>query len=80
MQNKKVNELIINLSESLGLPHTALKTLFTLIRTETTIAQVTKDLKMIVKQKGKAGNLAKKGLSELNMIILNAKSLGVKVI
>jgi len=53
--------------------------LFKLMETECTIEKLNSDLKILIRKKGEANVLAKEAIKELEVIIHNAESLGVKV-
>lgn len=65
---------------SLCLTDQAMETLFNLLETESSVAKISSVLKTITKRKGDAANLAKEGLKDIETVISNIESLGVKVI
>lgn len=64
---------------SLCLTDQAMDTLFNLLETESSVAKISSILKTITRRKGNAAVLAKEGLRELEIVIANAETLGIKV-
>ncbi|XP_053995290.1 eIF-2-alpha kinase GCN2 isoform X3 [Hylaeus anthracinus] len=63
---------------SLCLTDQAMETLFNLFETESSIAKIQSVLKTITKRKGDAAVLAKEGLKEIEIVMENIETLGVK--
>lgn len=63
---------------SLCLTDQAMETLFNLLETENSVAKITSVLKTITRRKGDAAGLAKEGLKDIETVISNVESLGVK--
>ncbi|XP_078042063.1 eukaryotic translation initiation factor 2 alpha kinase Gcn2 isoform X2 [Augochlora pura] len=63
---------------SLCLTDQAMETLFNLLETESSIAKIHSVLKTITKRKGDAAALAKEGLKEIETVMENIESLGIK--
>jgi len=64
---------------SLCLTDQAMETLFNLLETESSVAKITSVLRTITRRKGDAAGLAKEGLKDIETVISNVESLGVKV-
>lgn len=63
---------------SLCLTDQAMETLFQIFETESTVDKISGILKNITKRKGDAANLAREGLGEIETVIENVETLGVK--
>lgn len=63
---------------SLCLTDQAMETLFNLLETESSVAKITSVLRTITRRKGDAAGLAKEGLKDIETVISNVESLGVK--
>ncbi|XP_011337588.1 eIF-2-alpha kinase GCN2 isoform X2 [Ooceraea biroi] len=63
---------------SLCLTDQAMDTLFNLLETESSVAKITSVLRTITRRKGDAAGLAKEGLKDIETVISNVESLGVK--
>lgn len=64
---------------SLCLTDQSMETLFNLLETESSVAKITSVLRTITRRKGDAAGLAKEGLKDIETVISNVESLGVKV-
>lgn len=64
---------------SLCLTDQAMETLFNLLETESSVAKIASVLKTITRRKGDAAGLAKEGLKEIETVISNVESFGIKV-
>ncbi|XP_076633537.1 eukaryotic translation initiation factor 2 alpha kinase Gcn2 isoform X1 [Colletes latitarsis] len=63
---------------SLCLTDQAMETLFNLFETESSVAKIQSVLKTITRRKGDAAALAKEGLKEIEIVMKNIETLGVK--
>ncbi|KAL6267393.1 hypothetical protein P5V15_000468 [Pogonomyrmex californicus] len=63
---------------SLCLTDQAMETLFNLLETESSVAKITSVLRTITRRKGDAAGLAKEGLKDIETVISNVESFGVK--
>lgn len=64
---------------SLCLTDQAMETLFNLFETESSVAKIHSVLKTITRRKGDAAALAREGLKEIEIVMENIETLGVKV-